>query len=389
MIDFDYYSPTKIIFGRGKETAAGREVKAYSDNALVVCSHGKTNATGVLERTLASLTEAGVSYVELTGIKPNPVLSKVYEGIEIVRRNNLKFILAIGGGSIIDTAKSIAIGVPYDGDVWDFFSGKTIKKTMPVGSVLTIPAAGSEVSGACVLTKEELSLKVGFLNDIFRPVFAIENPELTLSLDKWNTFCGIADMMMHVLERYISKTPNTDLTDRLCEGILRSEIKNALILLDDPHNYDARAEIMLSSTYSHSNISGVGRVQEWVMHGLSQALGGLYDVTHGASLTAIAASWMRFCLDDILPRFVQMAMRVFDVEYDADDPRRTALEGINRMEAFFSRLGLPVSLKELGIPTDDQEIIRTAQDYVNKGVRGNLRKIYLEDAIAILQMARE
>jgi alcohol dehydrogenase YqhD (iron-dependent ADH family) len=389
MIDFEYFSPTKIIFGRGKESVTGHEVRKYADSALVVCSRGRTNATGVVDRTLASLTEAGVSYIELTGIKPNPVLSKVYEGIDIVRRNNLKFILAIGGGSVIDTAKSIAVGVPYDGDVWDLFRGTPIEKTLPVGSVLTIPAAGSEASCSCVLTNEAIPLKVGFMNELFRPVFAIENPELTLSLDKWNTFCGIADMMMHILERYISKTPNTDVTDRLCEGLLKSEMKNALILLDDPSNYEARAEIMLASTYSHSNITGVGRAQEWVMHGLSQALGGLYDVTHGAALTAIGCSWMRFCLDDVLPRFVQMAMRVFDVEYDPENPRRTALEGIARLEAFFRRIGMPVSLMELGVPADDQAIIRAAEDYVSKGVRGNLRKIFLEDAVAIFQMARE
>jgi len=388
MKDFEFYSPTKLIFGKGKETTAGEEIKQYAGNALVVCSRGKTNASGVVDRTLESLKAEGINYMELTGIKPNPLLSKVYEGIDIVKANGLQFVLAIGGGSGIDTAKAIAVGALYDGDVWDFFNGKKVEKSLPIGVVLTIPAAGSEQSDNSIITKDNTIKKLGFSSQLIRPVFTIENPELTLTLDKWQTFCGIADMMMHVLERYISKTENTDFTDRICEGILRCEIDNANILLRDPANYEARAEIMLASSFSHNNLAGMGREHEWVSHGIGKSLSGMYDCTHGATLTPIVCPWMRYILDDALDRFVQFAVQVFDVPYDASNPRKTALEGIDRLESLFRRMGLPVTLKELNVPTDDSALYKVAEDYSENGVRGNIRKITREDALKILQMAR-
>jgi alcohol dehydrogenase YqhD (iron-dependent ADH family) len=388
MIDFEYYSPTRIIFGKGKEEETGKLLKQYADSALVVCSKGNTNKSGVVDRVLASLKAEGIRYMELTGIKPNPMLSKVYEGIELVRANDLKFVLAVGGGSIIDTAKAIAVGALYDGDVWDFFTGTKVEKSLQVGVVLTIPAAGSEMSNNSIITKDNTIKKLGFVSPLVIPVFAVENPALTLTLDKWQTFCGIADMMMHVLERYISRTKNVDFSDRISEALLRCEIDNANILLGDPNNYEARAEIMLASSFSHNNINGIGRETEWVSHGLGKSLSGMYDCTHGATLTPIVCSWMRYIVDDATEMLAKFANRVFDVPCNFDDPKQTALEGINRLENQFKKMGVPTTLKELGVPTDDAALRRVAEDYCSNGVRGVIRRIDVEDALKILYMAR-
>jgi len=388
MIDFEYYSPTKIVFGRGKEAEAGKLVKQYADSALVVCSRGNTNKSGVVDRVMASLKAEGVRCVELTGIKPNPLISKVYEGIELVRAHDLKFVLAVGGGSIIDTAKAVAAGALYDGDAWDFFCGTKVERSLQVGVVLTIPAAGSEMSNNSIITKDNTIKKLGFFSPLVIPVFAVENPELTLTLDKWQTFCGIADMMMHVLERYISRTKNVDFSDRISEALLRCEIDNANILLEDPENYEARAEIMLASSFSHNNINGLGRETEWVCHGLGKTLSGMYDSTHGATLTPVVCSWMRFIVDDAPAMLAKFANRVFDVPCNFDDPKQTALEGINRLENQFKRMGVPTTLKELGVPTDDATLRKVAEDYCSNGVRGVIRRIDVEDAMKILVMSR-
>ena len=389
MENFVYYNPTKIIFGRGTEMQVGEEVKRYGSSVLIH-HYGEdfVRTTGLLDRVVTSLKEAGLEIHELTGVKPNPRVSLVRKGIELVRKKRIDFILAIGGGSVIDSSKAIAIGVPYGGDVWDFFSGKAeVSETLPVGVVLTIPAAGSESSGSAVITNEEGWYKRSIDGvDIIRPRFAIMNPELTYTLPAYQTASGACDIMSHVMERYFSVTQHVDLTDKLCEGVLKTVIKNLPIVLEEPENYNARAEIMWAGSVAHNDIVGTGRTPAWACHKIEHELGGIYDVAHGAGLTAITPSWMRYVFRERLDMFVKFAVRVWDVDYDFDEPGRTALEGINRLEGFFGRAGMPVTLTELGVK--DDRFDELASKCVEGGPVGWFRPLEKGDVIKILQMAR-
>jgi alcohol dehydrogenase YqhD (iron-dependent ADH family) len=389
MENFVYYNPTKIILGRGTETKVGEEVKR--DGSKVLIHHyGEdfVRTTGLIDRVVGSLKKAGLEVDELAGVKPNPRVSLVRKGIELVRSKHIDFILAIGGGSVIDSSKAIAIGVPYEGDVWDFFSGKAeVSQTLPVGVVLTIPAAGSESSGSAVITNEEGWYKRSIDGvDVIRPRFAIMNPELTFTLPAYQTASGGCDIMSHVMERYFSVTQHVDLTDKLCEGVLKTVIKNLPIVLEEPENYNARAEIMWAGSVAHNDIVGTGRTPAWACHKIEHELGGMYDVAHGAGLTAITPSWMRFVYRERLDMFIKFALRVWDVDYDFDEPERTALGGIERLEAFFKRTGMPVTLTELGIGEDRFEEL--ASKCVENGPVGWFRPLDKNDVIRVLQMAR-
>lgn len=388
MLNFTFHNDTELIFGKGTEAQTGYKIKQYGKKVLV-CSYGDADTTGIVQKIYAILAASGVEYAELSKIKPNPEIASVYEGIRLVKEQKLDFILAVGGGSIIDTAKAIAAGVMYSGDVWDLYTHKSeFSQAMPTGVILTYPATGSESSNGSVITNQALGMKLAIVHNCLRPRFAIMNPEFTLTLPKYHTFCGAADIMSHVFERYFSRTEHTDLTDRISEAIVRTVIRNSLILLENPADYDARSEIMFAGTLAHNDLVGMGRTQDWASHMISMEIGALYDATHGAALAVITPWWMRYVYENHLTRFIQFAMRIMDVEYDIDDPKRTALEGIYRLEAFFRRLGLPTTLKEIGITSNDRfaEIARKyVQDY---GVFGEIKALNEIDVVNILNMAR-
>lgn len=390
MENFTYYNPTRTIFGKGTEESVGAEVKKHGTKVLVH-HYGEefVKKSGLLDRVFKSLKDEGIEIFELTGVQPNPRLSLVKEEIKFVKEKKIDFILAIGGGSVIDSSKAIALGVPYIGDVWDFFSGKAkVKETLPVGVILTLPAAGSESSGSSVITNEDGWYKrsIDGVDDI-RPKFAIMNPELTFSLPAYQTASGGCDIMSHVMERYFSVTSHVDLTDKLCEGIMKTVIKNLPIVLKEPENYNARAEIMWAGSIAHNDMVGTGRMPAWECHKIEHEIGGIYDVAHGAGLTAIMPSWMRYVYKERIEMFIKYAVRVWDVEYNFDEPERAALEGIRKTERFFKETGMPVTLKELDKSIAEDRFEEIAAKCVEGGPVGWFRPVDKQDIINILKMA--
>ena len=385
MENFVFANPTRIIFGKGGENGVGQELK---DCKKVLLHYGENSIkrSGLYDRVCASLRASGVAYVELGGVKPNPLLSLVYEGIRLCREEGVDFILAVGGGSVIDSAKAIAAGVNYGGDVWDFYTNKgSVQSALPVGVILTIAAAGSESSDSTVITKAEGNHKRPMGSALLFPRFAILNPELTFSLPPYQTACGIADICAHILERYFTKTRNVDLTDRLCEAALKTMIVNGPLALASPEDYAARAEVMWTGAVAHNNILGTGRVSDWGTHMIEHEVSGIYDVAHGAGLAMVFPAWMRYNYREDVQRFVQFAVRVWDVDLAYEDPEAIALEGIKRMRRFFSALGLPVSLKELNI--DASRIDEMAAKAVQYGPLGQFKKLGHADVVEILKLA--
>lgn len=306
MENFTFYSPTEFVFGKSTQNRVGELIKKYGGNKVLV-HYGKASVvrSGLLNEVLATLDESGISYVTLGGVNPNPTDDLVYEGIGLCRKEDVNFILAVGGGSVIDSAKAIAAGTYYDGDFWDFFEGKkSIDKALKVGTVLTIPAAGSEGSGNSVITKLDGKFKRGVGSPLLRPVFSILNPETCFSLSNYQTACGIADMIAHVMERYFTNTKNVDITDRVSEGVLKTIINKGLEVVNSENDYDSWANLMWSGTLAHNGICGVGRVEDWSSHALEHELSALYDVPHGAGLAVIIPSWMRYVVDENIDRFV-------------------------------------------------------------------------------------
>lgn len=384
MNNFSYQAPTRYTFGRGAEENIGREAHAEGmTRVLVVYGHSSARRSGLLDRVLKSLDEAGIAHMEMGGIDPNPTDDRVYEGIDIVRKNSLDGIVAVGGGSVIDTAKAIAGGAVYDGDFWDFWAGKAVMtKALPVGVVLTIPAAGSEGSGNSVITKKDGMHKISLRTDFaLRPKFALLNPELTFTLPPYQTAAGIVDMMAHIFERYYSNTEDVEVTDRLAEGLLRSIIEMAPRVMAEPQDYQARANIMWAGTLAHNGLCGCGRVEDWASHGLEHELSALYGVTHGAGLAVVNPAWMTYAARTNPRKVAQMARRVFDVN-DSDDSG-AATEGIARLRRFYKSIGMPVTLAELGVKDPDIDaLVRNV--HINKGTTfGNYISIYPEDSRAI------
>ncbi|HAT89086.1 MAG TPA: NADH-dependent alcohol dehydrogenase [Roseburia sp.] len=392
MNDFNYYAPTKVVFGKGAEQNVGKLVKEQNcKKVLIHYGSGSARRSGLLDRIEAIFEKEGIAYTELGGVVPNPRLSLVYEGIGLCKKENVDFILAVGGGSVIDSAKAIGYGVANEGDVWDFFDFKR-KPTacLPIGTVLTIAAAGSEMSGSCVITKEEGGMKRGCTTDYSRLKFAVLNPELTLTLPSYQTACGCTDILMHTMERYFNHSENMELTDGISEALMRTVIRNAKILVKEPENYDARAEVMWAGSLSHNGLTGCGTDGgDWATHKLEHELGGMFDVAHGAGLAAIWGSWARYVCGERIDRFVQFAERVMDVT-PQETEQKTAEAGIAAMEDFYREIKMPTSLAELGIaPTDEQ--IRELAEKCNAAVRGNLGKVKhlnVEDMIAIYTAAR-
>lgn len=386
MESFNFYSPTEFVFGRNRESECGELVKKYG-GTKVLLHFGSSSAerSGLLGKVRESLKKAEVPFVELGGVQPNPKDSKVYEGIELCRREKVDFILSVGGGSCIDSAKAIAIGVLYDGDFWDFYAGKaSIRKALPVGTVLTIAAAGSEGSPSSVVTKEEGGLKRGVGSDIIRPKFSVLNPEWTCSLPAYQTACGATDIMAHVFERYFTNTPEVEITDRLCEAVLLTMLKEVPRVIQDPECYEARANIMWAGTVAHNDIVGVGRSQDWNSHGLEHELSGLYDVAHGAGLAVIMPAWMEYVMNHNVMRFAQMACRVFGCNMDFENPENTAKAGIREFRRFLSRIGMPINFEELGAKPED---IPLMVEKLNPGEGHGFVPIRSEDATAIYQLA--
>ena len=355
MENFTFYSPTKFVFGKDTENQAGAMVKEFGGIKVLLHFGGKSaEKSGLLGRVRQSLTAAGVEYVELGGVHPNPLSDLVYTGIDLCRKNGVDFILAVGGGSVIDSAKAIAMGACYDGDFWDFYSYKVqAKKALPVGTVLTIAAAGSEGSGDSVITKVEGMVKRGYGNECIRPRFSILNPALTQTLPAYQTACGATDIMAHVCERYFTNTKNVETTDRLCEAVLLAMINETPKVIADPNNYEARANIMWAGMVAHNNIVGVGRDQDWNSHGIEHELSGMYDCAHGAGLAVIMPAWMKFVMKHDVMRFAQFATRVWGCKMDFSDPEKTACEGIAAFRNFLTSIGMPAKLSEVGGKEED------------------------------------
>jgi len=389
MKNFTFQNATKIIFGRGTENQVGEETKKYSSKILFHYGGGSIKKTGLYDRVVKSLRDAGVDFIELPGVQPNPRLSLVQEGIKICRENGINFILAVGGGSVIDSAKAIAAGVPYEGNVWDFYIGKAeVKEALPVATVLTIPAAGSEASTGSVITNEDGWYKRPLDTELLRPVFSILNPELSFTLPPYQTACGAADIMAHIMERYFTNVTNVDLTDRLCEATLKTVIKNIPIVLEEPENYDARAEVMWAGTIAHNDLLGTGRIGDWASHNIEHEISGIYDVAHGAGLAVVFPAWMKYVYKHNINKFAQFVVRVWNVEMDFESPERTVLEGINRLKGFFRQIGLPVSLKELGINDDRLEEMASKATNSGTSTLGKFVKLNKQDVYNILSLAK-
>ena len=387
MINFEFLCPTKIVFGKGTENRVGELTSSYSKKVLLHYGSASIKKSGLYDKVIKSLKESDVGFVELGGVVPNPRLSLVREGIKICRENNIDFILVVGGGSVIDSAKAISIGVPYQGDVWDFYTGKaTVKKAIGIGVVLTIPGAGSEASDGSVITNEDGWYKRASNSFLSIPRFAIMNPEITYTVPKYVTACSSADIMMHVFERYFTNVPNVDFTDRLCEAVLKTIIVNLPIVLREPENYDARAEIMWANTVAHNELLTTGRIGDWGSHMIEHEVSAIYDIPHGAGLTISFPAWMKYVYKHDVYRFVQFAVRVWNVDLSFGSLEEMALEGIRKMENFFKECGLPVTLSEMNIPTDKFE--EMASKAVAFGDVGNFVKLSKEDVLNILKLAQ-
>lgn len=392
MENFTYYTPTKVVFGKGGEEMVGGLIREHGcGKVLLHYGGGSARRSGLLGRIEASLDAAGVSYVELGGVVPNPRLSLVYEGIDLCRREGVDFILAVGGGSVIDSSKAIGYGVANTGDVWDFYTHvRNPKACLSVGSVLTISAAGSEMSDSSVITNENGWRKIGYSNNLSRPVFAVMNPELTMTLPAYQTASGCADIMMHTMERYFNRSGSMELTNAIAEALMRTVMRYARVLVEEPRNYEARAEIMWAGSLSHNGLTGCGTDGgDWATHKLEHELGGIFDVAHGAGLTAIWGSWARYVYREGLDRFVKFAVNVMGVSPEGSREEQ-ALRGIEAVEVFYRSIGMPTSLTELGVAPTDAQIEEMAAKCVLTagGPIGAVKSLEKADMAAIYRTAR-
>lgn len=392
MVNFEYYTPTKVVFGKDSEQKTGELLKEYGATKVLIHYGGNSAKTsGLLDRICASLKEAGIPYVTLGGVVPNPRLSLVYEGIELCKKEGVDFLLAVGGGSVIDSAKAMGYGLYNDCDPWLFYARKaTAKGCLPIAAVLTIAAAGSEMSNSSVITNEDGWLKRGYSSDYARCKFAIMNPELTYTLPPYQTASGCTDILMHTMERYFSHEPHTELTDGICEALLRTVMNNAKILKENPRDYDARAEVMWAGSLSHNGLTGCGTTGDWATHQIEHELGGMFDVAHGAGLAAVWGSWARYVYREGVDKFVQFALHVMGIAADFGTPDEIALEGIRAMEDFFRSIDMPTSIAELGIHPTDEQIREMAQKCVFFGKRtvGGFKVLKAEDIEKIYQAAK-
>jgi len=391
--DFNFYAPTRVVFGKTAEQQIGALVASqHGSKVLIHYGGGSAERSGLLNIVREQLRQAGISFVELGGVVPNPMLSKVYEGIELCRREQVDFILAVGGGSVIDSAKAIGYGVPYDGDVWDFWDSKGVPQAcLPIGVVLTIPAAGSEMSSSTVITKDDGLVKRGFNCDLCRCRFAVMNPERTYTLPPYQTAAGATDIMMHTMERYFSKYEDMTLTDAIAEALLRTVKDSVLAVMEHPDDYRNRAQIMWAGSLAHNDLTECGTEKDFATHKMEHELSALFSVTHGAGLAALWPSWARYVKDKHLSRFVRFAVNVMGVENDFAHPDETAEKGIRAVEDFYHKIGMPTNIHELlGREITDNEI----EEMVEKCSRGGtltlgaMEKIGTDDMRAIYRMAK-
>ncbi len=380
MLNFVFHSPTKFVFGKGEENNVGSYLHPYTpQKVLVVYGGRRAERSGLLGRVYASLKQAGLPYVSLSGVQPNPRYELAQEGIALCKREQVDFVLAIGGGSVIDTAKCIAAGALYDGDPWqDFFiDKKTAQAALPVACILTIAAAGSEGSWDAVITHEAQGLKEMMRSEAIRPVLSILNPELTMTLPAYQTACGVTDMFIHLTERYFTNTPDVNLTDEMIEGLMRTILKYGIVCVKEPDNYNARAQIMWAGMLAHNNICGVDREQDWASHHIQHRIGAKYDSAHGAGLATIFPAWAQYVYKHDVPRFVRFATKVMGVDNDVFHPEEVALEGIRRIKAYFASLGMPTSLSELGVKDEDiKELANFNDGFFVKLTPADMEKIF-------------
>ena len=394
MKDFNFYAPTRVVFGREAEEKLPQLIQQYGGGKVLVhFGGGSARKSGLLDKVEKMLTEAGISFVELGGVVPNPLLSKVKEGIALCRKEQVDFILAVGGGSVIDSAKAIGYGVGYSGDVWDFWDGKAVPQScLPIGVMLTIPAAGSEMSSSCVITNDEGMLKRGVNSDLCRCKFAIMNPERTYTLPPYQTAAGATDIMMHTMERYFSKYEDALLTDAIAEALLRTVMEATPEVLKNPEDYRHRAAIMWASSLSHNDLTECGTEKDFACHKLEHELSGLFGVTHGAGLAAIWGSWARYVMDKHLNRFAKFAVNVMNVTNDFTDAKATALKGVEAIERFFHAIGMPTSIPELiGRQATDEEI-ETLVEKCSRGGKMNIGAMEVltpKDMTAVYRLANE
>lgn len=394
MKDFNFYAPTRVVFGRDSEEKLPQLIQQYGGGKVLIhYGGGSARRSGLLDKVEKMLSTAGISYVELGGVVPNPLLSKVKEGIDLCRKENVNFILAVGGGSVIDSAKAISYGVSYPGDVWDFWDGKAVpQECLPIGVMLTIPAAGSEMSSSCVITNDDGMLKRGVNSDLCRCKFAIMNPERTFTLSNYQTAAGTVDILMHTMERYFSKYEDAMLTDALAEALMRTVIEAGPELIENPDSYKYRAAMMWASSLSHNDLMECGTEKDFACHKLEHELSGMFDVTHGAGLAAIWCWWARYVMDKHLSRFVKFAVNVMGVPQDFTNPRETAERGIRAVESFFFSLDMPVSIPMLLDRTLTAEEIDTLVDKCSRGGTMNIGAMEVltpEDMKKIYRLANE
>ena len=392
MENFQYYAPTKVVFGKGTEDQTGQLVAEQGcRKVLVHYGSGSVVRSGLLERIGRSLDEAGIAYVSLGGVVPNPRLSLVYEGIELCKTEKVDLILAVGGGSVIDSAKAIGYGVANGGDVWDFYEKKRkAEGCLPIGVVLTIAAAGSEMSDSSVITNEDGWLKRGYSSNYARAKFAVMDPDITMTLPKYQTASGCVDIMMHTMERYFNRSDNMEMTDGISEHLIRTVMKNAKILMRKPDDYNARAEVMWAASLSHNGLTGCGTDGgDWASHQLEHELGGMFDVAHGAGIAAVWGSWARYVIDARAERFAQFAVNVMGVTPEGTD-METGMKGIEAMEEFFRALDMPVSIRDMGIELREEQMRELAEKCSHFGKRtiGCIRKLDKEDMYRIYKNAR-
>lgn len=392
MFGFEHYAPTKVIFGKHTEERIGELLSAWGARKVLI-HYGGSSAlrSGLIDRVKAALDASGIRYAELGGVVPNPHLSKVREGIALGLREEIDFILAVGGGSVIDSSKAISYGLAEpDKDVWELFERKRkAKKFLPLASILTIAAAGSETSSSCVITNEQTKEKRSYDDNLSRPLFTVMNPELTMSLPDYQTEAGCADIMMHTMERYFTQGGNMELTDAIAEGLLKTVMKYAEVLHRDPKNYEARAEVMWAGSLSHNGLTGCGNDGgDFASHRLEHELSGMFDVVHGAGLAAVWPSWARYVYKDCLPRFVRYAINVMGVAPQESD-EATALKGIEAMEDFYRRIGMPTNLRELGITPTEEQIQQMAESCARAsgGSKGSAKVLYQEDMAEVYRRA--
>ena len=388
MNNFNFYSPTYFIFGKERENEAGKYVKRFGGTRVLIhFGSGSVQKRGLLDRVKASLLAENIYFTELGGVVPNPRSGLVYKGIEICKSDKIDFVLAVGGGSVIDSAKAIALGAIYDGDFWDYYTGKKqVEKALPVATILTISAAGSEGSTGSVITHENGMLKRAANGDALRPVFSILNPELTCSLPAYQTACGSTDMMAHVMERYFTNTKDVEITDRISEAILLTVIKETPKALANPNDYEARANLMWAGMVAHNDTCGVGRDSDWATHMMEHELSGLYDVAHGAGLAVMFPAWMKYVMNHDVMRFAQFAVRVWDCEMDFQNPEKTAIKGIERYEQFMTSIGMPIRFSQLGAKAEDIPTLVETMG-LGKNTLGSFVKLTEEDVRKIYELA--